>query len=101
MYYRYAESAPQQHFGPLIDKEEFGLDLYEAISLLSGIETARKKAEMLKGKGKMAAVKEAELWIQDAEKQLNALLEKGSIPPTDVRRLLDIQKPRTPLPRSA
>src|SRR5689334_676195 len=38
-YYRIAESDPQRHFGPLVTKEEFGLDLYEAINLLSGIET--------------------------------------------------------------
>jgi hypothetical protein len=100
-YYRHAESDQQRHFGPLMTKEEFGLDLYEAITLLSGIEAAKQKAMVLTEKGKLNAAREAELWIEDAEKKLNALLEKGTIEPGDMRRLLGIQKPKKPLWRSA
>ena len=100
-YYRHAESDQQHHFGPLMTKEEFGLDLYEAIELLSGIEMAKKKADLLTENGKIPAAREAELWIQDAEKKLNALLERGTIEPGDMRRLLGIQKPKKPLWRSA
>lgn len=72
-------------------REEFGRDLYEAIKLQSGVETAKQKAELMRAKGLKNELFDTEQWISAAEQQLGVLLDAGTINPADVRRILGIQ----------
>lgn len=89
--YRKTESVQRSHTGPVMTREEFGRDLYEAIKLQAGIETAKQKAELMRAKGLKNELSDTEQWIAAAEQHLGGLLDRGTINPADVRRILGIQ----------
>jgi hypothetical protein len=76
--------------GPLISKDEFGQDLFDAIKCQSAMREAFKTARLFRAKGKVKAADEAEQAVVDLQKQLETILKKNTIAPEDIQRLLAI-----------
>ena len=75
---------------PLISKDEFGQDLFEAITLQAGLRQAERTAEVMKKKGLKKAEGEALERATHMSGQLVGLLKKNTIAPNDVKRILEI-----------
>ena len=89
-HYRKAESAPRPNFGPCLTREEFGVDLLDAIETQASLVTAMQNLERLKFYGKKCEALRVESVVRDLEVRLHGLLDKGTIAPGDMRRLLTI-----------
>lgn len=76
--------------GESMSNEEFGLDLVEAIRLQTAIREAFKTAQLNRDRDKPKAAEEAERAIVDLQKHLKAILNKNTIAPADLQRLLAI-----------
>lgn len=80
------------HALPLgITKEEFGVDLFEAIRLQASIRQAERTAAVFRKKGLAARVQETMDMLGHLQDQLQAVLQQQTIAPADLRRLLAIQ----------
>lgn len=75
---------------PLISKDEFGPDLFEAITLQAGLRQAERTAEVMKKKGLKKAEGEALERATHLSGQLVAVLKQSTIAPNDVKRILEI-----------
>ncbi len=89
-HYRSAESRPHPHIGPVMTREEFGLDLSAAIRLHASASMARQNADRLRALGYVEAAEEAEQSASHDERQLGRVLDAGNVTPGDLRRLLEI-----------
>lgn len=82
-----AKVRPQPVNGPFLSKEEFGVDIFEAIRLQAGYRQAEKTAEIYGKKG----LKKLEREYRDAAKALNLqlqeILKKNTIGTTDLKRI--------------
>ncbi len=72
-------------------KEEFGVDLFEAIRLQAGQMQARTTATVYRGKGLDKEADRAIRIAEDLQRQLQAIFQKNTIAPADLRRLQKIQ----------
>jgi hypothetical protein len=89
-YYRRAMGKVGPPGGPYMSIDEFGRDLYDAIVLRAAAVTASQLAERHKARNELKAMKQAEQQAATAEAALHKLLDRGTIAPQDVRRLLKI-----------
>ena len=78
------------HEGPYLTKEEFGLDLFEAIKAQAALRQAEKNRAMYERKGLPLAAAEAAKAIEQYQSRLHKILAKNTIAPDDLRRLLAI-----------
>lgn len=76
--------------GPLIDKEEFGVDLFEAIRLQSAMRQAERTADLFKRKGLKQRERESLDNAKALSQQLQLILKRDTIAPADLKRLLAI-----------
>jgi hypothetical protein len=84
-------SALRPSEGPMLTKEEFGLDLYQAIECQTAMRHAFTTAALYREKGKLKVAEETERAIVDLQKTLESILNKNTIAPDDLQRLLAIQ----------
>lgn len=89
-YYREAASPLAKHGGPTMTLDEFGRDLYDAIVLRSSSVMAKNGAQRMRETGHAQEAQEAERSAQRSDAALHALLDRGTIEPDDVRRILSI-----------
>ena len=75
-----------QPFG--ITKEEFGLDLYEAIWLQSAIIQCHKNVDIYRKKCLGYRVQDQETKRAEFQKQFMVIIERDLIEPGDIRRIL-------------
>lgn len=81
---------PKPPHGPIISKEEFGLDLFEAIKTNAARLQALKQAEAWKDSVDPQDRARARVMTQQAERlgrDLMALYSRGTIAPDDARRI--------------
>lgn len=89
-YYRKASSKFQPHMGERMTLDEFGRDLYDAIVLRATAVMAQNGAERMRATGHDKAAKEAEEAATRADTALHRILDKGTLQPNDIRRLMAI-----------
>ena len=89
-YYRKTMSPLQQPGGPSMTKEEFGSDLYDAIVLRTAEVMALGSLERLRKAGKVREALEVEKSAHKSNAALQRVLDKGTIDPKNMRRLLSI-----------
>lgn len=87
-YYTKPGGSREPAIGPYLTREEFGLDLYEAIRLRSMGLAARQNTDRWQGQGKPKVAEEARQKANACEIELQVILSRGTIAPNDVRRLL-------------
>lgn len=75
---------------PLISKDEFGVDLFDAIMLQASLRQAERTAEVMKKKSLKKAEHEALEQATHLSGQLVTVLKKNTIAPQDVKRILEI-----------
>jgi hypothetical protein len=81
--------AEQVAYGPeFITKEQFGLDLFDAIYAASAHQQCQQNATMFEGKGLVIRCQEERKKATGHYTALQDLLNKGTIPPNDVREIL-------------
>ena len=73
-----------------IDKDEFGVDLFEAIKCQAGMRQAEKTAEIYRKKGLPRQEQEYRERAQALAAQLKEIFAKGTIDGPDLKRLLAI-----------
>jgi hypothetical protein len=71
--------------------DEFGRDLYDAIVLRAASVMASNGAKRMREQGHVMEAVKAEQSAKTADEALHKLLDRGTIKPADVRRLLSIQ----------
>ncbi len=76
--------------GPLLSKEEFGTDLFDAIRLQSAMRQAERTATVYKAKGLTTRAREAQDQAAARLRELKAILNKNTIDGPDLDRLLAI-----------
>lgn len=76
--------------GEPVSKEEFGLDLYEAIRLQSAMRQADKTADFYRCHGLAKDAQEFQDRATALQRQLKTILDKNTIEPADLQRLLAI-----------
>ncbi len=76
--------------GPLLSKEEFGTDLFEAIRLQSAMRQAERTAAAYNAKGLTHRAREAQDQAAARLRELKAILNKNTIDGPDLDRLLAI-----------
>lgn len=76
--------------GPLISRDEFGQDLFEAIQVQSEIRSCYRNAQIERGKDRKKKADEIELHAIELQKHLEAILRKNTIATPDLQRLLAI-----------
>ena len=80
---------PQE--GEWLSKEEFGVDLFEAITVQAGLRQAEHTAELFRRKELDKRVIEMNAQIKAMNQQLTAILNKGTINDSDLQRLLGLK----------
>ena len=73
-----------------LTKEEFGVDLFEAIRLQSGIRQLERKARVWTAKG-LTPIKADEMRLRTLHTHLKTILEKNTIATPDLKRLMAMQ----------
>ena len=73
---------------PWITREEFGLNLFEAIKLQASQLQALKLDQIYHRKDMGARAQQYESKAATLSTQLQAIMEKGTIAPYDIRRIL-------------
>jgi hypothetical protein len=76
--------------GPLLSKEEFGQDLYEAIRLQSGQIQQEKNALLYEKQGLTKMAKQARESATLLRDQLITIFQRNTLSPDDLRRVLSI-----------
>lgn len=74
--------------GPLLSREEFGDDLYHAIRLNAARLQCEANARLYQRKGLTAQAAGATQKAVTCQKELQSILDRGSLAPDDLRRLL-------------
>lgn len=90
-YYRNVSSPVRLGTGPMVTLDEFGRDLYDAIVLKATAAMAANGVGRLRKAGLAKEADQAEKSAHMAELALGRLLDKGTLSPADVRRILTIQ----------
>lgn len=73
---------------PHMTREEFGVDLYEAIKTAAAHQQALKNVEMYRRHGKEKRAEEEQQKVGSLYKELQGWMNKGTIQPNDVRAIL-------------
>lgn len=79
-------------FGPELSLEEFGRDLYDAIELKASMDMVSLGIDRAKFYGKKAETERLEKMLKEKDKQLHAILDRQTIAPNDMRRLLGVKQ---------
>lgn len=88
--YNSAQIKAQPDDSQPISLEEFGPDLFEAIRTQSALRQAERTAALYEAKGKMKSAREYQAHADALQKQLKTILDKNTIAPADLQRLLAI-----------
>lgn len=76
--------------GPMMDRDEFGQDLFSAIAAQAGLRQAERTADVYTFKGMKRQAKAAQDQVQALQHNLLNALEAGTIDPADLTRILEI-----------
>ncbi len=77
--------------GEPLSKDEFGLDLFEAIRVQSAMRQAERTAEVYATKGLKHRADECQLKIKSLQRELDTILSRNTIEAHDLKRFLAIR----------
>jgi hypothetical protein len=76
--------------GPAMSKEEFGIDLFDAIQAQAGLRQAERTADVYTFKGLTRQANEAQDQVKKLQHALSTILDRNTIAPEDLKRILEI-----------
>ncbi len=89
--YNSVEIDIRPNVGEPLSKEEFGLDLFEAIRVQSAMRQAERTADTYTMKGLKHRAEDCQLKIKSLQRELDTILSRNTIESHDLKRILAIR----------